>query len=126
MEQREQVVLVVPPVLYPGIPTLGPSILAPACRKLGVSARVHYANLRFAARFGFEICARIAASRTLIGEAIFLGAAFPERADAVQGILDLLTEDAEAAAKLRQLVRLASPTDQNIQHPGVQLVHLDT
>jgi ribosomal peptide maturation radical SAM protein 1 len=115
LEQREQVVLVVPPVLYPGIPTLGPSILAPACRKLGVSARVHYANLRFAARFGFEICARIAASRTLIGEAIFLGAAFPERADAVQGILDLLTEDAEAAAKLRQLVRLASPTDQNIQ-----------
>jgi hypothetical protein len=26
------VILVVPPVLYPGIPTLGPSILAPACR----------------------------------------------------------------------------------------------
>jgi hypothetical protein len=39
---REQGVLVVPPVLYPGIPTLGPSILAPACRKIGVSARVHY------------------------------------------------------------------------------------
>jgi hypothetical protein len=69
----------VPPVLYPGIPTLGPSILAPACRRIGVSARVHYANLSFAARFGFDVCARIAASRTLVGEAIFLGAAFPER-----------------------------------------------
>ena len=72
MAIKDQVILVVPPVLYPGIPTLGPSILAPACREQGVSARVHYANLRFAEQFGFEICARIAASRTLVGEAIFL------------------------------------------------------
>jgi len=29
---KDQVILVVPSVLYPGIPTLGPSILAPARR----------------------------------------------------------------------------------------------
>ena len=115
MTPREQVVLVVPPVLYPGIPTLGPSILAPACRKIGVSARVHYANLSFAARFGFEVCARIAASRTLVGEAIFLGAAFPERASNVHRVLDLLRQDAEADAKLRQIVRLTSPNEEHIE-----------
>ncbi len=115
MTSREQVVLVVPPVLYPGIPTLGPSILAPACRRIGVSARVHYANLSFAARFGFEVCARIAASRTLVGEAIFLGAAFPERANHVRRILDLLHQDVEADAKLRQLVKIASPEEEHIE-----------
>lgn len=114
MATKEQVVLVVPPVLYPGIPTLGPSILAPACRRIGVSARVHYANLKFAAHFGFEVCARIAASRTLVGEAIFLGAAFPERAESMQRILELLAQDAEADAKLRQLIRLASPTEDQV------------
>jgi ribosomal peptide maturation radical SAM protein 1 len=110
----EHVLLVVPPVLYPGIPTLGPSILAPACRRIGVSARVHYANLSFASRFGFEVCARLAASRTLVGEAIFLGAAFPERANDVDRILDLLQQDVEADAKLRQLVRLASPDEEHV------------
>jgi ribosomal peptide maturation radical SAM protein 1 len=112
---REQVVLVVPPVLYPGIPTLGPSILAPACRKIGVSARVHYANLKFAEHFGFEVCARLAASRTMVGEAIFLPAAFPERGKDVHRILELLNQDAEADAKLRQVVRLASPSDEHVE-----------
>ena len=121
MATRDEVILVVPPVLYPGIPTLGPSILAPACRHNGVSARVHYANLRFAAQFGFEICARIAASRTLVGEAIFLGAAFPERADNVQRILDMLAQDAEADAKLRQLFRLASPSEDQIAQCAGQI-----
>lgn len=114
MSFTEQVLLVVPPVLYPGIPTLGPSILAPACRKLGVSARVHYANLSFAARFGFEACVRIAGSRTLLGEAIFLGMAFPERADRLDRLLDMLKEDAEADAKLRQLVRPPSASDEQV------------
>ena len=121
MAIKDQVILVVPSVLYPGIPTLGPSILAPACREQGVSARVHYANLRFAAQFGFEICARIAASRTLVGEAIFLGAAFPERADNVQRILDMLAQDAEADAKLRQLFRLASPSENQIAQCAGQM-----
>lgn len=114
MTTAEQVIIVVPPVLYPGIPTLGPSILAPACRRVGVSARVHYANLSFAARFGFEVCTRFAGSRTLIGEAIFLEVAFPERVGAVHRILDLLKQDVEADAKLRQLVRLPSPTEEQI------------
>ncbi|ACA14680.1 Radical SAM domain protein [Methylobacterium sp. 4-46] len=114
MTFSEQVLLVVPPVLYPGIPTLGPSVLVPALRRAGLSARVHYANLAFAARFGFDLCARIAGSRTLIGEAIFLGAAFPEKAEALERILALLRQDAEADAKLRQLVRPAAPEDEEV------------
>ena len=121
MPENVQVLLVVPPVLYPGIPTLGPSILAPACRAVGVSARVHYANLSFAARFGFEVCTRFAASRTLVGEAIFLGVAFPERAEAVDPILALLKQDAEGDAKLRQIVRLSAPADEQIARVVAEL-----
>ncbi|MCP5058190.1 MAG: RiPP maturation radical SAM protein 1 [bacterium] len=90
----EAVVLVVPPVLHPNMPPLGTSVLAPACVQAGVPTRVVEANVAFAAKVGFEFCGRIAASPPwkLLGEAIFLAAAYPERADEQPRVLEFLSQ----------------------------------
>ncbi len=89
---REPLILVVPPVLHPMMPPLGANLLAPSCAQAGVPARVVEANLAFAARVGFETASRVAASPPfrLIGEALFLAAAFPERAAEHAEVLERL------------------------------------
>ncbi len=90
----EDVILVVPPVLYPSLPTLGTSVLAPACVRAGISTRIVEANIAFAARVGFDFCSRLAATPPwkLLGEAIFMAAAFPERAHEHSQVLKALAK----------------------------------
>lgn len=94
-EGQADVVLVVPPVLHPIQPSLGAFVLAPAVRRAGVSSRVIEANVAFAGRIGFDLCAALAASLPwkLMGEAIFWAAAFPERAHDHARILDILNRE---------------------------------
>lgn len=86
---RHSLILVVPPVLHPVMPPLGANLLAPSCQAAGISTRVVEANVAFAGRVGFEVAGRIAASppHRLIGEALFMAAAFPERAAEHAGVL---------------------------------------
>ena len=86
------VVLVDPPVLHPMLPALGSKVLAPACERVGVRARVLEANIAFAGRVGFQVCGRLAASPPwcLFGEAIWLAAAYPQRAAEHQAVLERL------------------------------------
>jgi ribosomal peptide maturation radical SAM protein 1 len=67
------VLLVVPPFATTEFPMLGPGLLAAACRRAGVRARVEYANLHMAARLGFGLYERIALSslRVMLGELLF-------------------------------------------------------
>ncbi|MBI4694511.1 MAG: RiPP maturation radical SAM protein 1 [Gammaproteobacteria bacterium] len=85
-------VLVVPPVLHPVMPPLGANLLAPTCIAAGIPTRVVEANVGYAARVGFAIAGRIAASPPyrLLGEALFLAAALPERAADHAGVLERL------------------------------------
>jgi ribosomal peptide maturation radical SAM protein 1 len=91
-EPEVAVVLVVPPVLHPVQPSLGAFVLAPAVRRVGLQARVIEANVAFAGRVGFDVCAALAGSLPwkLLGEAVFWGAAFPERAAEHGRVLDTL------------------------------------
>jgi len=75
-------VLVVPPVLHPNMPPLGAYLLASICTESGIPNRIVEANLAFAARIGFRNTGLVAASPPyrLMGEVLFLAAAFPERA----------------------------------------------
>jgi ribosomal peptide maturation radical SAM protein 1 len=90
--ERADVVLVVPPVLHPGMPPLGAHLLRPSCEAAGLSTRVVEANLDFAGRVGFQQCGLVAASppHRLLGEALFMAAAFPERADEHRDVLNRL------------------------------------
>ncbi len=94
-QHGEPLVLVVPPVLHPMMPPLGANLLAPSCIRAGVPTRVVEANLGFAARVGFHACSQVAASPPfrLIGEALFLAAAFPERAHEHPRILERLRKE---------------------------------
>lgn len=89
----EPLVLVVPPVLHPMMPPLGANLLAPSCAAAGVPARVVEANLEFASRVGFENAGLMASSPPfrLMGEALFIAAAFPERAQQHAAILERLS-----------------------------------
>jgi ribosomal peptide maturation radical SAM protein 1 len=80
LTDRLQVVIVLPPFADAANPALGPSLLATACRERGLSARVLYANLHFAAEIGFDLYQRLAlsASKAFAGETIFRNAAFPD------------------------------------------------
>lgn len=80
-EATSSVVLVVAPFASAKFPALGPSILAAACRELGLDTTVVYANLDLAARLGlgtYEALWRSTATQ-LAGEAVFRSAAFAER-----------------------------------------------
>ena len=79
MADKSQIVIVLPPFADAANPAIGPSLLATACRKRGLSATVFYANLKLAAELGFDLYQRLAlsASRDFIGEAIFQSSAFP-------------------------------------------------
>jgi ribosomal peptide maturation radical SAM protein 1 len=107
------VILVVPPVINPIIPTLGAPVLAPACRKAGIQTHVHFASVTFAAKVGFELCLRLASAppRTMIGDAVFWGAAFPDRAERHRHILDVLMQVEEP---LHQIERLSFPSEEEI------------
>lgn len=85
-------VLVVPPVLHPVMPPLGANLLAPTCIAAGIATHVIEANIAYAARVGFEIAGRLASSPPyrLLGEAVFLAAAFPERAAEHAAVLERL------------------------------------
>ncbi|HEX7579304.1 MAG TPA: RiPP maturation radical SAM C-methyltransferase, partial [Thermoanaerobaculia bacterium] len=108
------VVLVVPPVINPLFPTLGAALLAPACRRQGVEARVHYANIAFARRVGVRLCLQLTAGRpyTMPGEAIFWGGAFPERAADHARVLEALARLEEPTQQIR---RLPPPTIDEIR-----------
>ena len=100
----EPLVLVVPPVLHPLMPPLGANLLAPSCIDAGVPTRIVEANLDYAARVGFHNCSQVAASPPfrLIGEALFLAAAFPDRADEHARILNRLrSEDGPGTVAIR-------------------------
>jgi ribosomal peptide maturation radical SAM protein 1 len=77
---RADVILVVPPFANAAYPALGPSVLSAACQGRGITARVFYANLLFAARIGFSLYQRLALSSPehLAGEALFSSWAFDE------------------------------------------------
>ena len=108
-DKHAPVVLVVPPVLYPGVPTLGANLLAAECRAAGIAARVHHASVRYAARIGFDLCMRLAggAPRKMLGEAIFLSSAFPERASEQDAVLETV---AALDEPLQQYGRVPSVT----------------
>jgi ribosomal peptide maturation radical SAM protein 1 len=69
------VVIVVPPFASVQYPMLGPSLLAAACRRVGVSADVDYANVGFAVRVGFARYDRMALSslHVMAADAVFAG-----------------------------------------------------
>jgi ribosomal peptide maturation radical SAM protein 1 len=70
-------VLVVPPFASAALPILGPSVLAAAALDAGISTRVAYANLRFAARVGYARYRRFALSTSRMhGEMLFREPAF--------------------------------------------------
>lgn len=73
-----QIVIVVPPFADAAWPALGPSLLAEGCRQHGMSATVYYANMRLAARIGYERYEQLslASSLELPGEALFAAWAF--------------------------------------------------
>lgn len=106
---RESVVIVIPPVLYPGLPMLGPSLLVPSLNRAGVSARAYYANVQFAGRVGFKMCQRLAsaAPRSMIGEAVFLTAAFPDRAADHPRLLGILTGTEDPLSRVKRLEPLS-------------------
>ncbi len=108
-ESDVSVVLVVPPVISPVIPTLGAAVLRASCARAGIPARLHYANISFAARVGFMLAQRLASAppQTMLGEAIFWGAAFPERAAEHGRVLEALLRVEDPTA---QIARLAVPT----------------
>jgi len=94
-KSREPLVLVVPPVLHPMMPPLGANLLAPSCIRAGVPTRIVEANIAFATRVGFQNCSLFAASPPfrLMGEALFLAAAFPDRAGEHARILERLRHE---------------------------------
>jgi len=99
------VVLVVPPVINATIPALGTAVLAASCTRAGIPTRIHYANVTFAARVGFGLCMRFASAppQTMLGEAIFWGAAFPERAERHRHILEALTRLEDPSYQIERL-----------------------
>ncbi len=107
------VVLVVPPVVSPLIPTLGAAVLGASCARAGIAARLHYANITFAARVGFSLSQRLASAppQTMLGDAIFWGAAFAERAPGHVPILETLLRIEDPTA---QIARLPVPTRDEI------------
>jgi ribosomal peptide maturation radical SAM protein 1 len=71
------VLLVVPPFADPRMPALGPTLLAAACRRRGVTSRLFYANLVFAAMAGHETYGRFCySSEQFSGDALFAPYAF--------------------------------------------------
>jgi ribosomal peptide maturation radical SAM protein 1 len=144
-QHGEPLVLVVPPVLHPMMPPLGANLLAPSCIRAGVATRVVEANLGFAARIGFHACGQIAASPPfrLIGEALFLAAAFPERAPEHPRILERLRKesgpgtiamrwqaeplsDALIARCLREIPDFIADTAREIVACGARIVGMST
>ena len=87
--ESSSLILVVPPILHPVMPPLGANLLAPGCEMAGIATQVVEANVAFAGRIGFELAGRFAASppHRLLGEAVFMAAAFPERADEHAAVL---------------------------------------
>lgn len=103
--QSVPVVLVVPPVVNPLIPTLGGAVLAPALRQAGIPTWVHYASVTFAGSFGFELALRFAAAppRTMLGEGIFWGPAFGATLERHRHLLHELRQLDEPMAQIRRL-----------------------
>jgi ribosomal peptide maturation radical SAM protein 1 len=116
MDCREpEIIIVVPPVLNPKIPTLGASVLAATCAQAGVPTRVHYASVSFAAHIGCELCERLSASppRKMLGEAVFMATAFPEREHMHSHILNTLTQMHDP---LSQIMTPPSLTQAEVAH----------
>lgn len=105
-------VLVVPPVLHAVQPSLGAFVLAPAVKRAGVSCRVIEANVAFAGRLGFDVAAALAGSLPwrLLGEAVFLAAAFPERAADHARVLRLLNRQ-EGPGRIGMVFKSLSDDD---------------
>ena len=141
----EPLVLVVPPVLHPMMPPLGANLLAPSCIRAGVPTRIVEANIAFAARVGLHNCSLVAASPPfrLIGEVLFLAAAFPDRAEEHTRILERLRNENgpgtvairwQAAALddsiidrcLQEIPGFIVDTAQQIVEGGTQIVGMST
>lgn len=71
--------LVVPPFDDIAFPTLGPSILATACRERGLEVTQIYGGMPLAARIGYSTYKAIckASRRTLLGDRLFVPHAYP-------------------------------------------------
>lgn len=78
VQQQPEVLIVFPPFGSAGYPAVGASVVAASCRRAGISARVYYANLLFAAQIGYLRYQHVATSsiQRLVGEAVFQAAAF--------------------------------------------------
>jgi ribosomal peptide maturation radical SAM protein 1 len=113
-EREAQVVLVIPPVLHPVQPSLGAFVLAPAIARAGVTARVIEANVAFAGMVGFDVCRALAGSLPwqLLGEAVFLAAAFPERASDHARVLSVLSRQ-EGPGRVSMSYKPLSEADLN-------------
>ena len=96
--QSWPVVIVVPPVVHIGYPAIGPSVLAAACRRDGVPARVTYPSIDFAVAIGADLNKDLVASpeEALIGEALFAAVALPRRGEAPGALLDRIFEGRDA------------------------------
>ncbi|MCW3848265.1 RiPP maturation radical SAM C-methyltransferase [Sphingomonas sp. LB-2] len=76
---RLDICLVVPPFAQVETPSLGPAILAAACRERGFATRVLHANLMLAARVGHPHYRAVANSNfaSMLGERLFVPHAYP-------------------------------------------------
>ena len=76
-DSSTDVIIVAPPFISSAAPVLGASLLVEGCRRRGLSCRVFYANLIFAAMLGPDLYESIAAlGDGFIGEAHFAPYAF--------------------------------------------------
>lgn len=72
------VLIVIPPFVDPGTPSLGGHILQAVCRDIGVSTSVYYGSLEFPGIIGPELYETVMSlnQTTFIGERLFASAAF--------------------------------------------------
>lgn len=107
-QQETSVVLVVPPFASVACPALGPALLASACRKQNISAKVLYVNLEFASRIGFTLYQKInhSYSEDLLGESVFESFAFDPPPCSPEKMAEALFENQEyARCRENQILR---------------------
>ncbi len=99
MADNKDLLIVNPPFANITYPALGPSLLTVGCQKQRIESAVYYANLRLAARIGYDLYRNISLSSAtdLLGEALFAEWALnevPSRANA-QDVVRRIVDEAD-------------------------------
>ena len=99
MANNEDLLIVNPPFANITYPALGPSLLTVGCRKRNITSKVYYANLRLAARIGYDLYRHISLSSAtdLLGEALFSEWALNEKPqlDQARGLVQRILTEAD-------------------------------